>query len=84
MPLRTMQRRIAGSHDVGSILVSAREGVSTEQGAGATSRRLLRERRQIAPGHDDDFNVRDMKEIASTFASSTARADRAARRRRRP
>jgi putative ABC transport system permease protein len=31
IPLRTMQRRIAGNLDVGSILVSAREGVATEK-----------------------------------------------------
>ena len=31
-----------------------------------TSRRILRERRRIAPGEDDDFAVRDMTQIVST------------------
>jgi len=70
IPLRTMQRRIAGSLDVSSILVSAREGVSTEK-VQADIENLLRERRKIRQGTDDNFTVRDMKEIASTFASSS-------------
>src|SRR5678816_2843344 len=32
---------------------------------------LLRERRRIRAGADDNFSVRDMKEISSTFTSST-------------
>lgn len=70
IPLRTLQRRMAGNADVGSILVSAREGVSTEK-VQADIERLMRERRKIRPGADDDFNVRDLKEVASTFTSST-------------
>src|SRR5687768_7966876 len=31
IPIRTLQRRMAGNSDVGSILVSARDGVSTEK-----------------------------------------------------
>jgi putative ABC transport system permease protein len=70
IPLRTLQRRMAGNSDVGAILVSAREGVSTEK-VQADIERLMRERRKIRPGADDDFNVRDLKEVASTFTSST-------------
>ena len=36
-----------------------------------TSKRLLRERRKIRDGADDDFNVRDLKEVTSAFTSST-------------
>jgi putative ABC transport system permease protein len=70
IPLRTLQRRMAGNSDVGAILVSARDGVSTEK-VQADLERLLRERRKIRPGADDDFNVRDLKEVASTFTNST-------------
>jgi putative ABC transport system permease protein len=70
VPLRTLQRRMAGNADVGAILVSAREGVSTEK-VQADIERLLRERRRIRNGADDDFNVRDLKEIASAFTNST-------------
>jgi putative ABC transport system permease protein len=70
IPLRTLQRRMAGNSDVGSIMVSARDGVSTEK-VREDLERLIRERRKIRPGADDDFNVRDLKEVASTFTNST-------------
>jgi len=70
MPLRTLQRRMVGNADVSSIQVSARDGVSTEK-VQADIERLLRERRKIRPGTEDDFNVRDLKEVASAFTSST-------------
>jgi putative ABC transport system permease protein len=70
IPLRTLQRRMAGNSDVGAILVSARDGVSTEK-VQADLERLLRERRKIRPNADDDFNVRDLKEVSSTFTSTT-------------
>jgi len=70
IPLRTLQRRITGNQDVGSILVSARDGVSTTK-VQADIEALLRERRRIRAGADDNFSVRDMKEITSTFTSST-------------
>jgi len=70
IPLRTLQRRMAGNADVGAILVSARDGVSTAK-VQADLESLLRERRKIRPGEDQDFNVRDLKEVASAFTSST-------------
>ena len=69
-PLRMFHRRIAGNTDVGIIYVSARDGVSTEKVSAAIVR-LMRERRRIAPGKDDDFNVRDMKEIMTTLTGTT-------------
>ena len=70
IPLRTLQRRMAGNSDVSAILVSARDGVSTEK-VQADIERLLRERRKIRAGADDDFNVRDLKEVASTITNTT-------------
>lgn len=70
IPLRTLQRRMAGNSDVGAILVSARDGVSTEK-VQRDLETLLSERRKIRAGADPDFNVRDLKEVASTFTSST-------------
>ena len=70
IPLRTLQRRMAGNSDVGAILVSARDGVSTEK-MQADIENLLRERRKIRAGAADNFNVRDLKEVASAFTSST-------------
>jgi putative ABC transport system permease protein len=70
VPLRTLQRRMAGNSDVGAILVSAREGASTEK-VQADIESLLRERRRIRNGADDDFIVRDLKEVTSAFTNST-------------
>jgi putative ABC transport system permease protein len=71
IPLRTFQRRIAGTNDVGSIMVSAQDGVSTAK-VKADLEELLRERRGITRSQEDNFNVRDMKEIIATMTSSTA------------
>jgi putative ABC transport system permease protein len=70
MPLRTLQRRLTGNADVNSIMVSARDGVSTEK-VQADIETLLRERRKLREGADNDFNVRDLKEVTSAFTSST-------------
>ncbi|HEY0682341.1 MAG TPA: ABC transporter permease [Steroidobacter sp.] len=70
VPLRTLQRRMVGNADVNSIMVSARDGVSTEK-VQADLERLMRERRKIRPGADDDFNVRDLKEISSAMTQTT-------------
>ena len=70
VPLRTLQRRMTGNSDVGSILVSARDGVSTEK-MQADLERLLRERRKVRDGEADNFNVRDLKEVTSTLTSTT-------------
>ena len=70
MPLRTFQRRIAGNQDVTLIQVSIRDGASTER-AKADIERLMRERRKIAPAEQDNFSVRDMKEIAAMLTGTT-------------
>jgi putative ABC transport system permease protein len=70
MPLRVFQRRLAGSTDIGSIGVSARDGVDTAK-VQADIERLLRERRNIAAGQLDDFSVRDMKQLAETTMATT-------------
>jgi putative ABC transport system permease protein len=70
MPLRTYQRRIAGNQDVTMIQVSIRDGESTER-AKSDIERLLRERRKIAPSEQDNFSVRDMKEIATMLTGTT-------------
>lgn len=70
IPLRTFQRRIAGSTDVSAIYVSAQDGISTEI-VQATIEPLMRERRHITAGQDDDFHVHDMQEIVSTLTSTT-------------
>ena len=71
MPIRTFQRRIAGNVDVGRIQVSANDGADTGL-VQADIERLLRERRRISIGEEDDFSVRDMKQVAQAQTGTTA------------
>jgi putative ABC transport system permease protein len=70
VPLRTFQRRIAGSDDVFLIAVSVREGASLKRVKRDITHHM-RERRRIAAGEDDDFIVRDMTEISEMLTSTT-------------
>jgi putative ABC transport system permease protein len=71
MPLRAYHRRIAGETDVNMIFVSAREDANTEK-VQMEIERLLRERRNISRGEEDDFSVRDMKQLVQTHTATTA------------
>ncbi|MCB9524772.1 MAG: ABC transporter permease [Myxococcales bacterium] len=68
MPIRTVQRRLAGNTHVPMVFVSANDGRTAQ--AQADIEALLRERRRIGPGQADDFAVRDMKEIAARVNQS--------------
>jgi len=70
VPLKTMQRRISGSEDVGSIMVSAADGASTDR-IKSSLQNLMRERRRIGPNENDNFNVLDTREIAQTMTGTT-------------
>ncbi|MGE5152972.1 MAG: ABC transporter permease [Bdellovibrio bacteriovorus] len=70
MPLRTLQRRISGNQDIGVIYLSVREDRSPDQ-ARADVERLLRERRHIGQGEEDNFSVRDLRELANMLTGTT-------------
>ena len=70
VPLRTLQRRMAGNKDIEGIYLSARDNVSTTK-VKADIEALMRERRGIAAGKDDNFHVMDMQEIVSTLTGTT-------------
>jgi len=70
LPLRTFQRRVAGNQEINLIQVSIREGLSTEAAERDISR-LLRKRRHISALEEDDFSVRDLKEIAKMLTGTT-------------
>jgi putative ABC transport system permease protein len=70
VPIRVFQRRIAGNSNISSISISAEDGVETSK-IQADIERLLRERRGITSGKDDDFSVRDMKQLAATQTGTT-------------
>ena len=70
MPIKAFQRRVTGSTDIAMIYVAATDGVSTER-ALLDIEALMRERRRIGDGEEDDFNVRDMKQLASMLTGIT-------------
>ena len=73
LPLSTLNRRLAGrmgNRDVDRIMISVRDGASTDRVIREAAE-VLRERRGIRAGEDDDFSVLDTKEIADALSSTT-------------
>ena len=70
VPITTYFRRVAGNREVHMIQLSAKDGVSTARVQNEIER-ILRERRRIRPGKDDDFSVGDMQQIANTVTGAT-------------
>lgn len=70
IPLKTFQRRIAGNQDISLIQVSVQEGRSTDR-VKSDIELLLRKRRHISGSEEDDFQVRDLKEIARMLTGTT-------------
>ncbi|MCV2894355.1 ABC transporter permease [Lentibacter sp. XHP0401] len=70
IPIKAFQRRVTGSADVSMIYVAAANNVSTDR-ALVEIETLMRERRRIGAGEEDDFNVRDMKQLASMLTGIT-------------
>ena len=70
MPLRTFQRRIAGNSDIGVIMVSAQQADATKR-VQADIERLMRERRGITAGKEDDFSVFDMAQVTEAMSGTT-------------
>ena len=70
VPLNTLQRRVTGNKKVNSLLVSVQEGRDTGP-LKASLRQLMRERRNLAQGDDDNFNIFDTQQLAETLSSTT-------------
>jgi len=70
VPIATLQRRVTGNTDVGAILVSARQGFSTDT-VKTRIERLMRDRRHLTDGEDNNFNVIDTKQISDTLSGTT-------------
>ncbi len=71
IPIRTFQRRIAGNTDVTRVYISVLEGFSINRVKDDIAR-LMRERRHMREGEDDDFYIRDMREIAQVLSGTTS------------
>ncbi len=70
VPIKTLQRRITGNIRVNTLLVSMRDGSDADR-VKASLTQLLRERRKLAAGDDDNFNVLDTKQLADTLSGTT-------------
>jgi putative ABC transport system permease protein len=68
LPLRTFHRRVAGNTNVQNMMVSVRNAGSIDR-AKAEIERLLRERRHISEGEDDNFVVQDTREMIEAVSS---------------
>ncbi len=69
MPLRTVQRRLTGNQDIGTILISMKDGADTEKVI-QQLKELMRERRNVSENEDDNFSIMDTKEIAQALSGT--------------
>ncbi len=70
MPIRTIQRRIIGDSRVTAILILM-DADSDRERLKDSIRELMRERRSLSAGDDDNFQIMDTAEIAQKVASTT-------------
>jgi len=70
MPIKAVQRRFTGNRDIRLMLVGVDPAYATGTVQSAISD-VLRERRRIQPGRDDDFNIFDTAQIRDTLTSTT-------------
>jgi putative ABC transport system permease protein len=69
-PIKMVQRRFTGNRDVSAIVVAVDDSYDTEAVQAQIST-LLRERRHIDAGEEDNFNIFDARQIAQTLSSTT-------------
>jgi putative ABC transport system permease protein len=70
LPINTVQRRLTGNTNVGTLMVSVADGADTAQ-VQRDIASLLRERRRLAPGDENNFNVLDTQQLAQTLSGTT-------------
>ncbi|MBP8296605.1 MAG: ABC transporter permease [Burkholderiales bacterium] len=70
VPLHTLQRRVTGNQRINTLLVSMEDGTDSAR-LKSSLRDLLRERRKLAEGDDDSFNVLDTQQLAETLSGTT-------------
>ena len=69
VPLHTLQRRVTGTRKVGTLSVSMEDGSDSIR-LKASLRQLMRERRKLSEGDDDNFNIFDTQQLAETLSST--------------
>ncbi len=70
MPVKTVQRRLIGDTRVSSLLILM-DGNSDRERLKQAVKDLMRERRSLSAGDDDNFQIMDTAEIAEKVASTT-------------
>jgi len=69
MPARAVQRQIIGTTNIYWIVIGVNPAYDNNA-VSADLSRLMRERRHIAPGQEDDFRLIDMKQISDTVSGT--------------
>ncbi|RJG44666.1 ABC transporter permease [Mesorhizobium sp. DCY119] len=70
MPLGAFQPRIAGNRNIDAVYIAAQDGVATSA-VQESIEGIMRDTRRLAPDADDNFEVRDMTQIADAMTSAT-------------
>ncbi len=70
MPYKAVQRRMTGSRDVRTIMVSVDANYDS-QAIQSSLRDLLRQRRHLNATAEDDFNIFDTRQISETLQGTT-------------
>lgn len=70
MPIKAVQRRFSGNQQIRAMIVSVADGYDTKSVSDNLTR-LLRERRHLAAGVPDNFNIFDTAQLSQAVSSST-------------
>ncbi len=70
MPIKTVMRRFVGNREVRAIQVAVADGYSTTA-VSDSIKSLLRERRKLATGAEDNFNVFDSKQLLDAVSGTS-------------
>ena len=70
MPLKAAMRRLSGNQDVHTILVAVDQQFDGAR-VGEEISSLLRERRRLRKGMEDDFRIFDSKQLSDTLSGTT-------------
>jgi putative ABC transport system permease protein len=70
MPIKAVQRRFSGNRDIRFIMVAVDDAYDTAS-VQTQIESLLRERRNVRRGEQDNFNIFDTKQISETLQGTT-------------
>jgi putative ABC transport system permease protein len=70
MPIKAVMRRLTGNRNINNFQVSVDPRYDTSA-VSEQIKKLMRERRNIGPGMDDNFDIFDAKQISDTLSNAT-------------